>query len=428
MADVKVRIIAVDEASGPISKAGDEVEKTGKKAKEAGNAFAGMDKAMLNMAGALGLTNVLSMVAGGFKNAVVASFELAAQLETTTVGFKTMLGSGEAAQGMLDELRTFASKTPFQFTELTKSASRMIAMGTAAKDVIPTLTAVGDAAAGLGLGSAGVDRITLALGQMGAKGKIGGDDLRQLSEAGVPALRYLAEAAGVTTAEMSKMIENGVIPAEQGVRVLVQSMQSDFGGLMAEQAKTATGALSNMTDASEALGTEIGKRMIPAVQSASEVFAAHLLVLADVFRASREETENIKILGDAVKFGTITQKEFDDVTQNALQTVSEYSGEIDNSSAKISDLDGVLRLLKKVENEELDLQNESEAARHKNIEAVEKLIPVVNTLKEEQLKLNEAIKEQTFLMGLVGGATKEQEQDQKTNTDTIKKPKMRSPS
>ena len=33
MADVKVRIIAVDEASGPIGKAGDEVEKTGKKAK-----------------------------------------------------------------------------------------------------------------------------------------------------------------------------------------------------------------------------------------------------------------------------------------------------------------------------------------------------------------------------------------------------------
>ncbi|MCI4430513.1 MAG: tape measure protein, partial [Burkholderiales bacterium] len=281
MADVKVRIIAVDEASEPLKKTGEEVEKVGKKAKEAGGAFEGLGKTMVSVAGGLGLQMGLQAIIGGLKNAVVGSFELAAALEQTKVGFTTMLGSGEAAQGMLDELRDFAATTPFQFQDLTKAASRMIAMGTAAEDVIPTLTAVGDAAAGLGLGSAGVDRITLALGQMGAKGKIGGDDLRQLAEAGVPALRYLADAAGVSTAEMSKMIEKGIIPAADGVKVLTQSMEGDFGGLMAEQAKTATGALSNLEDATATLGTQIGEIMVPSVtKGATELSKFFNVVIA----------------------------------------------------------------------------------------------------------------------------------------------------
>ena len=55
MADVKVRIIAVDEASEPLKKTGEEVEKVGKKAKEAGGAFEGLGKTMVSIAGGLGL-------------------------------------------------------------------------------------------------------------------------------------------------------------------------------------------------------------------------------------------------------------------------------------------------------------------------------------------------------------------------------------
>ena len=301
MADVKVRIIAVDEASEPLKKTGEEVEKVGKKAKEAGGAFEGLGKTMVSIAGGLGLQMGLQAIAGMLKNVVVGSFELAAALEQTKVGFTTMLGSGEAAQGMLDELRDFAATTPFQFQDLTKAASRMIAMGTAAEDVIPTLTAVGDAAAGLGLGKAGIDRITLALSQMGAKGKIGGDDLRQLAEAGIPALRYLADAAGVTTAEMSKMIEKGIIPAEEGVKVLVQSMSGDFGGLMAEQANTATGALSNLEDATASLHTQIGDELIPIVKLYATSMATLKTSIVSGQTAMNEDTRLTDELTDALK-------------------------------------------------------------------------------------------------------------------------------
>ena len=423
MADVKVRIIAVDEASGPIGKAGDEVEKTGKKAKEAGSAFEGLGKTMLSVAGGLGLQMGLQAVVGGLKDAVVGSFELAAALEQTTVGFTTMLGSGEAAQGMLNDLRDFAAKTPFQFEDLTKAASRMIAMGTAAEDVIPTLTAVGDAAAGLGLGSAGVDRITLALGQMGAKGKIGGDDLRQLSEAGVPALRYLAEAAGVTTAEMSKMIEKGIIPAEEGVKVLVQSMSGDFGGLMEEQAKTATGALSNLEDTVKTLGTEIGEMLIPSVSKGATALSEFFAEITAGQKAMNKDVELTEALDKAFRDGKISTEEWNSALQFTPIEMSAKGLTILANSVK--DVDAATALLAKVQADATFEQDRAADSTNKNYTAVDKLVPRIDDAKAAVNAFKEALAMQASSFGLVSSAIKEYDSDQaKLKEEAIKQQKV----
>jgi tape measure domain-containing protein len=75
----------------------------------------------------------------------------------------------------------------------------MLAMGFSAKEVMPTLTAIGDASSGLGLGAEGLDRITRALGQMRAKGKVSAEEMLQLTEAGVPAWAILSKAIGKST-------------------------------------------------------------------------------------------------------------------------------------------------------------------------------------------------------------------------------------
>lgn len=49
-----------------------------------------------------------------------------------------------------------------------------------------------------------MDRITLAYGQMLAKGKVTGEELMQMTEAGVPLQTALAESIGVTGEEFSK--------------------------------------------------------------------------------------------------------------------------------------------------------------------------------------------------------------------------------
>jgi tape measure domain-containing protein len=172
----------------------------------------------------------------------------ASSLEQAQIGFTTMLGSAEKAQSFIAQMTDFAKKTPFEFTDVQTAASQLLAFGFASKDVLPTLTAVGDAAAGLGTGAEGVGRITKALGQIKAKGRIQSDELLQLYEAGIPALDLLAKKLGKTTKETQEMVTDGLVPADTAITALTEGMEQRFGGLMEKQSHTLGGIFSNLKD------------------------------------------------------------------------------------------------------------------------------------------------------------------------------------
>ena len=200
-------------------------------------------------------------VAGG-----VAGVKTAAGMEQAQIAFTSMLGSADKAQDLLGNLRTFAEKTPFEFPDLVQSSQRLLAFGFQAKDLIPTLTAVGDAASGLGGGPELIGQITTAIGQIKAKGKVQSDELLQLTEAGIPALQILASSAGVTTGEMQDMVTKGLVPADKAIPILVKGLEQGtdktaaFGGMMAAQSKTLTGVFSTAKDT---LNTLLGQAVAP---------------------------------------------------------------------------------------------------------------------------------------------------------------------
>jgi tape measure domain-containing protein len=170
-----------------------------------------------------------------------------AAMEQSRAAFIGLLGSGQAADAMLRRLQSFAATTPFEFPELVQDTQELIGMGFASRDVIPVLQAVGDAAAGVGRGKEAVDRVTLALGQMQARGKVTGQDMLQLTEAGIPAWRILAQSMGLTVAQVQKLSEEGKLGADS-VTLLWQGMERTFSGQMARQAQTFNGLLSTLHD------------------------------------------------------------------------------------------------------------------------------------------------------------------------------------
>ena len=128
----------------------------------------------------------------------IGSVKAAGKMEQLEIAFTTMLGSAEKAKTMLNELQDFAQVTPFDLEAVTDGSRRLLAMGFSAEQIIPVMTAVGDAASGLGLQADGIDRITLAMGQMAAKGKVSAEEIRQLAEAGIPAWKFISESLGIT--------------------------------------------------------------------------------------------------------------------------------------------------------------------------------------------------------------------------------------
>ena len=184
----------------------------------------------------------------GFKSTVGTAISFNSMLQTAQIGFTTMLGSAEKAQAFLDDMADFAAKTPFEYPELLDAAKKMLAYGFAAENVLPTLRAVGDAAAALGMSGEGIDRITLALGQILAKGRLAAEEMRQLTEAGIPAWHMLAEAMGTTVPELQKMVSKGLIPGYKAVEMLTSGMTKRFGGMMASMENTWRGVTSSIKD------------------------------------------------------------------------------------------------------------------------------------------------------------------------------------
>ena len=208
----------------------------------------------------------------------VAALKLAGDMEVSKVAFTTMLKSGTAATAMLKELKQFAMTTPFQFTELTDATRRMLALGFTAKEVIPTLRVIGDAAGALGLGAEGIQRITLALGQMKAKGTVQAEEMRQLAEAGIPAWDALAKKLNTDVGGAMKLVEQRAVSAAVGVDAAMTAMRDRFGGGMAAQAKTMLGTWSNVMDAMKFALADVGAALLPA---AKNLLTGFILPLAD---------------------------------------------------------------------------------------------------------------------------------------------------
>lgn len=204
-------------------------------------------------AGAVGV----GLVAAGKK-----AIALAADLEQAKIGFTTMLGSAQKADAFLRDMAEFAAKTPFQFEDVRNAAQRFLAFGFEAQKVIPILTAVGNAAAALGGSSELINRIALALGQMRAKGKVSGEEMRQLAEAGIPAWEMLAKTIGVSIPEAMQMAQKGLIDVDVALDGFISEMNTRFPHMMKKQSETLIGMWSTIKDEVSLSLTVLGEKII----------------------------------------------------------------------------------------------------------------------------------------------------------------------
>ncbi len=197
---------------------------------------------------------------------------LAGTMEQTNIAMETMLRSVQRAKKFLADLTVFAIKTPFEMPELMKTSRLLMAMGFTAQSVIPTLTALGNAASGLGLGQEGLSRISLALGQMKAKTKVSGEEMRQLTEAGIPAWDILARKMSTTAAALMDFTEKrGIISAEKAIPWLLEGMNERFPRMMERQSRSLFGLFSTLKDVANlkffwAFGEGIRLAALPALQ------------------------------------------------------------------------------------------------------------------------------------------------------------------
>jgi tape measure domain-containing protein len=260
--ELRVLITAQDQASAVFRKVGGE-------SSAVANAMKGV---WVGVGASIGQT-IQQAVGDAFKAATDAVIGFNASLEQSRVAWGTMLGGAQQADAMLTQLQQFAATTPFEFPDVERAARRLTAMGFAAKDIVPLLTDIGNTAAALGVGTEGVDRISLALGQMSTRTKVSAEDMLQLTEIGVPAWRILAQATGQSIAQVQDAAAKGTISAQTFINAFRQFAQSNYGGLMERQSQTFSGAVSNIKDAANIALSSAFKPLFEGLRDLTVAFA-----------------------------------------------------------------------------------------------------------------------------------------------------------
>lgn len=221
---------------------------------------------------------------------------LADNLEQAKIAFTTMLWSEEKAVAMLQDLSDFAAKTPFELPEVRQNAKQLLAMGVSAENIIPTLKALGDAAAGTG---ADMTRLAMNYGQVITQGHLTGRELRDFLVNGIPLLDELAKNAGKSKEEIQNMISSGQISANDVTKAF-ETMTSEggkFENLMYKQSATFTGLWSNFQDQLSQMGERIGGWLLDTlkdyVREASELIDQNENNIVESFWAIYRSIESI---------------------------------------------------------------------------------------------------------------------------------------
>lgn len=231
--------------------------------KEMRTQLASMQQALRNSSDAIsgigGTAIVAGMVAAG--TGMVA---LASNAERSQVAFEVMLGSASAAADMIARINRMGAESPFGAAEFTQGAQVLMQFGVAADQVLPTLSMLGDIAAG---DAEKLSGMTLAFAQMSASGRLMGQDLLQMINAGFNPLQQISATTGESMAELKKRMEAGGISAQEVADALkaATSEGGRFYGMTQRINKTTAGQWATLKDEVVMLAISMGKHLLPVV-------------------------------------------------------------------------------------------------------------------------------------------------------------------
>ena len=280
-----------------------------------------------------GVTAAVTGAAGA--GIAVFALKTAASLEQAQIGFETLLGSSRKAKTFLTDLKSFAAKTPFELPGLIDSSRTLLGVGVNAKQVIPILTAFGDAAGAVGVGQDAFQRIMLATSQAISAGKFQAGDLNQIMTNGIPIYKLLSEAMGKPTTEIKKLASEGKLLTKDVLPLLQKQMEKDYGGAMAKQSKTLAGVWSTLTD-TVAIGlSDVIQPLVPIFAAALPKAAAALqgglkivgLGFKAMFAAFREgDVTSDGFVGVMERIGVAARQVFGFIKTGVIPTLRSMAG------------------------------------------------------------------------------------------------------
>lgn len=271
-----------------------------------------------------------AIVAIGFGALVKDILRLGAAQQQLNIAFTTFLGDANKAKKLIAELTKFSIVTPFTPEQVNKAAKSLLAFGVQAKDIIKTLKFLGDVSAGTGKD---LSEMAIIFGQIRSTGRLMGQDLLQLINAGFNPLQIIAEKTGKSVADLKKEMEKGLVSFKDVEDAFISATSAGglFFNLMEKQSQSIAGKWSTIMGNIEEAGKELFNSNVLLVDLLVTKLNEYTSAFLDVLKVANSDPIFIRATKNVESFTTALDENGDSIDKidNALNKIA-TSGNTDD--------------------------------------------------------------------------------------------------
>lgn len=179
------------------------------------------------------------------------------EIESLQISFETLAGKAKG-EALFGDIKAFAASTPMQMGSLAKGAQTLLGFGVEVEKVMPLLRQLGD----ISMGNAErFNALALAYAQMSAAGRLMGQDLLQMSNAGLNPLTIIAEKTGKSMADLRQEMSDGKISVEMVADAFATAAGEGgrFHGMLEKQSEGMKGSMSKLEGAWQEAFNKMGE-------------------------------------------------------------------------------------------------------------------------------------------------------------------------
>jgi tape measure domain-containing protein len=222
------------------------------------------------LAGALSRIGVAGLAIGAVKGIAdlgQAGLKVAMAREQVKAQMEVLTGSAAAAKKLMDATIELDQKSALSATQFQDSSKVLLGYGLSVNEVIPTLNKLSEISMG---NNEKMQSLTLAFGQVRANGRLMGQEVLQMVNAGFNPLQEISRTTGESMASLRKRMEDGKVSFEEVAKAMESATSAGgrFYGMSEKMAGTTAVKLAKLDTAYQNLLGVIGKELQPGYNKA----------------------------------------------------------------------------------------------------------------------------------------------------------------
>lgn len=225
------------------NRSADSIRKIGSEAETSAKKVAKLQAATSKLKSIVAGALTASAILGIGKAAVTAS----GQMELLRKGLEYTLGKADTSK-LIKGIQEIGEKSAYDTNQLIPMSRAWINMGESADQAMGRIQKLVDLGSAFGLTTDQIEHANLALSQMAAAGKINAQDMMQLTNAGIPSWKMLADAMGMSVTQVRELAAQGKLTGD-AINALWDTFEAKTQGAATTLASSLMGQTSNIEEA-----------------------------------------------------------------------------------------------------------------------------------------------------------------------------------